>query len=65
MMKILCLLVILANLYVLLWEYRQGAFSAPPKQTAQLTVTGTEPIILLNEKNPVVGNQNATGNKQH
>lgn len=61
MMKILCLLIILANICVFLWEYRQGAFSAQPKLAEQMTLPGTEPIILIDENPENSANHTLSG----
>ena len=50
-MKILCLLVILANIFLLMWEYRNGAFSAHKENPGQHLIYGKEQIFLLHELN--------------
>ncbi len=49
MMKILCILVVLANLFLLMWEYRSGAFTQKKSSQEQHLIIGKEPIILLDE----------------
>ncbi|MBK8814022.1 MAG: hypothetical protein IPN42_00165 [Methylococcaceae bacterium] len=49
MMKILCLLIILANVCVLLWEYRSGAFTQHKESHQQEIATGKESIMLWDE----------------
>lgn len=48
-MKILCLLVVLANISLLLWEYRSGGFTQHQKNQALQSQTWGEPIKLLAE----------------
>jgi hypothetical protein len=48
-MKILCLLVLIANIFLLMWEYRSGAFTAPKKTPEQQLIKGKEQIYLLSE----------------
>lgn len=48
-MKILCLLVILANIFLLMWEYRSGAFTAHNEKPEQQTSYGQDQILLLHE----------------
>jgi hypothetical protein len=48
-MKILCLLVVLANILLFMWEYRSGAFLTHGKDIEQPLISGAEPIILLGE----------------
>ncbi len=48
-MKILCLLVLLANIFLLIWEYRGGAFTAHKENPEQGAVKGKEDILLLRE----------------
>jgi hypothetical protein len=48
-MKILCLLVALANIFLFAWEYRSGAFLSHNKSIEQPLISGKEPIILLSE----------------
>jgi hypothetical protein len=48
-MKILCLLVILANIFLFLWEYRTGALTTRKENPEQLAINGREPILLLQE----------------
>lgn len=45
-MKILFFLVLLANVALLMWEYRQGAFEHDSKAAQQ---QGREPIVLVSE----------------
>lgn len=47
-MKILCLLVILANLFLLMWEYKSGAFTIR-KNSGEQVIQGQEPIRLARE----------------
>lgn len=49
MMKILCLLVVLANIFLLMLEYRSGAFTADKKNAEQQIIKGKEQILLLRE----------------
>ena len=49
MMKILCLLIFLANLCVLLWEYRSGAFTQYKDSRQHEITTGKESIVLWDE----------------
>lgn len=49
MMKILCLLVVLANIFLLMLEYRSGAFTVDKKNAEQQIITGKEQILLLRE----------------
>jgi hypothetical protein len=48
-MKILCLLVLLANILLLMWEYRSGAFTAHKENTEQHVIYGKEQIFLVHE----------------
>lgn len=48
-MKILCLLLIIANVSVFLWEYRQGGLSAKPDQPLTQATPGVDTILLANE----------------
>jgi hypothetical protein len=48
-MKILCLLVILANIFLLMWEYRNGAFTAQKENLEQHAIIGKEQIFLVHE----------------
>jgi hypothetical protein len=48
-MKILCLLVLLANIFLLMWEYRSGAFTAHKEKPEQQAIKGKEQILLLRE----------------
>lgn len=48
-MKILCLIMILANITVFLWEYRSGAFVTTEKQPAPPPTIIKEPIVLVSE----------------
>jgi hypothetical protein len=50
-MKILCLLTLLANIFLLSWEYRTGAFSIRKENSEQLTIKGKEHIFLIGELN--------------
>jgi hypothetical protein len=47
-MKILCLLVVLANIFVFFWEYRSGAFLTK-QATEQPLIEGKEAIVLVQE----------------
>lgn len=50
MMKILCLLVILANISLFMWEYRTGAFAERKEESpVRQDTMGREPIVLLDE----------------
>ncbi len=49
MMKILCLLVFLANIFLLLWEYRSGHFTQHQKNQPLQTQNWGEPIKLMDE----------------
>lgn len=49
-MKILCLIVILANIVLLLLEYRDGAFVSQKAITGQTAMVGTEQILLSHEQ---------------
>jgi hypothetical protein len=48
-MKILCLLVALANIFLFMWEYRNGAFIEPKANAGQTIFAGKEQIVLLRE----------------
>lgn len=48
-MKILCLLVVLANIFLLLWEYRAGAFTIRKDNVELQAINGREPILLAHE----------------
>jgi hypothetical protein len=48
-MKILCLLAILANICLLLWEYRNGAFNVGQADQGQPVISGKEQIFLSRE----------------
>jgi hypothetical protein len=48
-MKILCLLVLLANIFLLMWEYRSGAFTVHKGNPEQQVIKGKEQILLLRE----------------
>lgn len=48
-MKILCLFVILANIFLLMWEYRNGAFTARKETLEQHAIIGKEQIFLVRE----------------
>lgn len=45
-MKLLVLLIVLANVVLFMWEYRNGAFEPAVKPPQQ---PGREPILLVNE----------------
>ncbi len=49
-MKILCLLVVLANIFVLMWEYRNGAFIDRKASEGQPATYGKDQIVLLGEQ---------------
>jgi hypothetical protein len=49
MMKILCLFVLIANIFLLMWEYRGGAFATHKKNPEQQVIKGKEQILLLRE----------------
>lgn len=51
MLKVLSLLIILANLLLLMWEYRSGAFTPAIKEHTQIVFPGKESIVLWNELN--------------
>jgi hypothetical protein len=63
-MKILFLLVILANLFVFLWEYRYGQAFAPDTATVLVREDDAdlEPIKLVSEKSPSPLSRPATHN---
>jgi hypothetical protein len=48
-MKILCLIVILANICLFMWEYRNGAFNADNRKLEQQLIESKEQILLLQE----------------
>lgn len=48
-MKILCILVVLANIFLLMWEYRSGAFAQHQPNQEQHLNNGKEQIILWDE----------------
>jgi hypothetical protein len=48
-MKHLFLLLILANIFLFLWEYREGGFNAAKKNSIIESTTIVEPILLANE----------------
>lgn len=48
-MKMLCLLVITANIALFLWEYREGAFDSVKDKPRKHVVASREPILLLHE----------------
>ncbi|WP_411728349.1 hypothetical protein [Methyloglobulus sp.] len=48
-MKILCLLVILANIILLMSEYRNGNFTAHKTRPGQHAIYGKEQILLIRE----------------
>jgi hypothetical protein len=48
-MKQLCLLLILANVFLFLWEYREGGFNAVKVTSTQVKTPGVETILLANE----------------
>ncbi|MSS75679.1 MAG: hypothetical protein EXR90_01965 [Methyloglobulus sp.] len=48
-MKILCLLTLLANIFLLSWEYRNGAFSTHNESTEQHAIKEKEHIFLVGE----------------
>jgi hypothetical protein len=48
-MKILCLLVILANIFLLTWEYKNGTFLSRKENPEQHAIKGKETILLLHE----------------
>jgi hypothetical protein len=48
-MKILCLLILLANIFLLMWEYRSGTFTTDKKNSEQQIIKGKEQILLLRE----------------
>lgn len=50
MMKILCLLVILANIFLLIWEYSFGETNASKATQEQTAIIGKEPIVLSHEQ---------------
>lgn len=49
-MKTLCLLIVLANIFVLMWEYRNGAFIDRKASQEQPATYGKEQIVLLGEQ---------------
>lgn len=48
-MKILCLLVILANIFLLMSEYRNGNFTAHKTKPGQHAIYGKDQILLSHE----------------
>ncbi len=50
MLKILCLLIFLANLFLFMWEYRSGAFSQPESVQTKIALKGKESIVLWDER---------------
>lgn len=48
-MKILCLLALLGNIFLLTWEYRNGAFTAHKENLGQHAIKGKEKIFLVHE----------------
>ena len=48
-MKILCLLLTLANISLFIWEYRNGAFTDSKTTSEQSNIVGKEPILLASE----------------
>lgn len=48
-MKMLCLLVILTNIFVFLWEYRSGALMPTKETSEQSLAKGKEQIFLISE----------------
>lgn len=48
-MKILLLLVVLANIGLLMWEYKQGAFEPAVDLAGQYASSDREPILLVSE----------------
>jgi len=48
-MKILCFLVVLANISLLLWEYRIGKLTTHLERSNQLVTIGNEKIYLVDE----------------
>ncbi|MEQ1740051.1 MAG: hypothetical protein ABL884_09090 [Methyloglobulus sp.] len=48
-MKILCLIVILANICLFMWEYRNGAFNADNTKPEQQLIQSTEQILLIED----------------
>jgi hypothetical protein len=48
-MKILCLIVILADICLFMWEYRNGAFNVDNRKLEQQLIQGKEQILLLQE----------------
>jgi hypothetical protein len=49
-MKILCLLIVLANIFLLMWEYRAGAFTDRKTSQEQPALAGKEQILLVGEQ---------------
>ena len=56
-MKVLFFLVLLANVVLLMWEYRQGGFEQAGKAAQQ---QGREPIVLVSELRKEVVNVDFT-----
>lgn len=48
-MKAICLLLILANISLFLWEYREGGLNGGKGSTIQSTAPGVATILLVNE----------------
>ena len=48
-MKILCLIILSANICLLIWEYRSGAFTSQPNIPQQHASAGKEQILLVTE----------------
>ncbi|MEQ1543476.1 hypothetical protein [Methyloglobulus sp.] len=48
-MKILCLLVLLANIFLLTWEYRSGALTTHKESPEEQALKGKEQILLIRE----------------
>lgn len=48
-MKILCLIIFSANICVLIWEYRSGAFTSQANIPEQHVLAGKEQIFLVTE----------------
>lgn len=59
-MKILFFLVLLANLTLLMWEYRTGAFAPPHNQEDSTAESTLEPILLLEEANKLAASRQPT-----
>jgi hypothetical protein len=50
-MKVLCLSLFLANLSLILWEYRSGAFTKQTENQMHYAIAGKEQIFLAHELN--------------